>query len=256
MTSFLAFFKKELMAGYRNGQFILFGILFALLGVISPVTVRLMPWLIDKLGDIAAKNGVDVEHITLNATTVWTHFFSNIWLGLFVFIFVFSGLFTKEYHAHTLILIFTHGIARFKVILAKFAWMALIWTVSYWLAAAVTYTGSAYYWDNSIVHHLFLANVLWWLFGIWIISLIVLISTISHSYIGVLLSALGILFGISVFSPWLDIASYLPTQLASSGALLSGTQGISSYSYSLISTLISGLLFLSLSILIMNRKEI
>lgn len=48
---------------------------------------------------------------------------------LIVFVFLYSGIFTKEYETNTLILILTKGLSRYKVVFAKFFVMFTMWTI-------------------------------------------------------------------------------------------------------------------------------
>ena len=80
--------------------------------------------------------------------------------------FLYSGIFTKEYETNTLILILTKGLSRYKVVFAKFFVMFTMWTIGYLLCFAVTYGYNAFFWDNSIAVGLLPAMVHWWLFGV------------------------------------------------------------------------------------------
>lgn len=187
MKSFIAFLKKEVFECIRSGELTFFCILFLIFGIMNPAIAKLTPWMLETLSDSLAEQGMMVTEVTVNALTSWTQFFKNIPIALIVFVFLYSGIFTKEYETNTLILILTKGLSRYKVVFAKFFVMFTMWTIGYLLCFAVTYGYNAFFWDNSIAVGLLPAMVHWWLFGVWIIGLIVLFSVLVKSYTGVLL---------------------------------------------------------------------
>ena len=127
--------------------------------------------------------------------------------------FLYSGIFTKEYETNTLILILTKGLSRYKVVFAKFFVMFTMWTIGYLLCFAVTYGYNAFFWDNSIAVGLLPAMVHWWLFGVWIIGLIVLFSVLVKSYTGVLLGTGGSVLGVYLISFFPKAWKYTPTKM-------------------------------------------
>ena len=178
MKSFIAFLKKEIFECIRSGKLTFFCILFLIFGIMNPAIAKLTPWMLETLSDSLAEQGMMVTEVTVNALTSWTQFFKNIPIVLIVFVFLYSGIFTKEYETNTLILILTKGLSRYKVVFAKFFVMFTMWTIGYLLCFAVTYGYNAFFWDNSIAVGLLPAMVHWWLFGVWIIGLIVLFSVL------------------------------------------------------------------------------
>lgn len=150
MKSFIAFLKKEVFECIRSGELTFFCILFLIFGIMNPAIAKLTPWMLETLSDSLAEQGMMVTEVTVNALTSWTQFFKNIPIALIVFVFLYSGIFTKEYETNTLILILTKGLSRYKVVFAKFFVMFTMWTIGYLLCFAVTYGYNAFFWDNSI----------------------------------------------------------------------------------------------------------
>ena len=175
---------------------------------------------------------------------------------IIVFVFLYSGIFTKEYETNTLILILTKGLSRYKVVFAKFFVMFTMWTIGYLLCFAVTYGYNAFFWDNSIAVGLLPAMVHWWLFGVWIIGLIVLFSVLVKSYTGVLLGTGGSVLGVYLISFFPKAWKYTPTTLMESASLLIGTKSIEDYGIAVLITILLVVICLIVSITVMNRKQL
>lgn len=229
MKSFIAFLKKEIFECIRSGKLTFFCILFLIFGIMNPAIAKLTPW---------------------------TQFFKNIPIVLIVFVFLYSGIFTKEYETNTLILILTKGLSRYKVVFAKFFVMFTMWTIGYLLCFAVTYGYNAFFWDNSIAVGLLPAMVHWWLFGVWIIGLIVLFSVLVKSYTGVLLGTGGSVLGVYLISFFPKAWKYTPTTLMESASLLIGTKSIEDYGIAVLITILLVVICLIVSITAMNRKQL
>ena len=283
MKSFIAFLKKEIFECIRSGELTFFCILFLIFGIMNPAIAKLTPWMLETLSDSLAEQGMMVTEVTVNALTSWmletlsdslaeqgmmvtevtvnaltswTQFFKNIPIALIVFVFLYSGIFTKEYETNTLILILTKGLSRYKVVFAKFFVMFTMWTIGYLLCFAVTYGYNAFFWDNSIAVGLLPAMVHWWLFGVWIIGLIVLFSVLVKSYTGVLLGTGGSVLGVYLISFFPKAWKYTPTTLMESASLLIGTKSIEDYGIAVLITILLVVICLIVSITVMNRKQL
>lgn len=256
MKSFIAFLKKEVFECIRSGELTFFCILFLIFGIMNPAIAKLTPWMLETLSDSLAEQGMMVTEVTVNALTSWTQFFKNIPIALIVFVFLYSGIFTKEYETNTLILILTKGLSRYKVVFAKFFVMFTMWTIGYLLCFAVTYGYNAFFWDNSIAVGLLPAMVHWWLFGVWIIGLIVLFSVLVKSYTGVLLGTGGSVLGVYLISFFPKAWKYTPTTLMESASLLIGTKSIEDYGIAVLITILLVVICLIVSITVMNRKQL
>ena len=177
-------------------------------------------------------------------------------MAFIAFVFLYGGIFTKEYEAGTLVLILTKGLARYKTVLAKTATMLLMWSACYWFCFGVTYAYNAYYWDNSIAVGLMPAVLNWWLFGIFVISLIVLFSTLTKSYGIVLLGTGAVIFASYMLSVIPKIADHMPTSLMNSSALLVGAEKADEYVFAIIVAMVLSVLSIVMSVPILNKKQI
>lgn len=256
MRALFAFIKKEWMEWLRSGRITILAILFLLLGIMNPAIAKLTPWMMEMMSESLEEAGFIVANVEVDALTSWTQFFKNIPIGLIAFVLICSGIFTKEYQSGTLILVLTKGLKRGKVLIAKSLLLVTAWTIFYWFCYGITYFYNAYFWDNSIAEHLGFSVTCWWLFGVWVISLMILFSVLTDSNTGVLAGAGGVVFGIYLLSMIPKIEKWLPTKLMGSGTLLTSIEEVSVYEKAILITCIWMILNIFISFPIINKKKI
>ena len=110
--------------------------------------------------------------------------------------------------------------------------------------------------SSNIAVGLLPAMVHWWLFGVWIIGLIVLFSVLVKSYTGVLLGTGGSVLGVYLISFFPKAWKYTPTTLMESASLLIGTKSIEDYGIAVLITILLVVICLIVSITVMNRKQL
>ena len=256
MNPLFAFMKKEYLEAARTGKIIIFLLLFVLFGVINPAIAKLTPWMMEMLSDTMVGNGLAVTNIQVDAMTSWMQFFKNIPIALIAFVLVFSDIFTKEYKSGTLLLVLTKGLSRYKVVFAKTVLLLSLWTFGYGLCYAITYSYNAYFWDNGIAHHLFLAAVNWWLFGVWVICLVVLFSSLLKNNTEVSLCTGGIVLLMYLLSILPKAKAYSPTMLMDANSLLIGAEGADAYITAIIIAAVFGVICIAVSVPVMNKKQL
>lgn len=256
MKSFLAFLKKEWMENIRSGRITVLLILFLIFGIMNPAIAKITPWMMEIMADSLLESGMIITEVKTTALTSWTQFFKNIPIGLIAFVLIFSRSFAREYESGTLVLVLTKGLSRYKVILAKSSIMLSLWTVLYYLCFAVTYSYNSYYWDNSIALNLFPAALCWWLFGLLIICLVVLYSSILFSSGAILLCTGATTIVIYIAGMFPQTKNYTPALLMNSSALISGVATATSYTKAAIITAALCVICILISIPIMNKKQI
>ena len=188
--------------------------------------------------------------------TSWTQFFKNIPLALIAFLFLFGGIFTKEYETGTLLLVLTKGLARYKILIAKAAVLLSVYTLGYALCFGITYGYNAYFWDNGTVAGIFPAVFAFWLFGILIITLSVFFSVVARSYGGVLLGVGGsvVFFYLLDFIP--KISKISPIGLIDSLPLLSGVKTLNDLLPCILVAVFLSAACLCVSIPIFHKKQL
>ena len=155
MIQLIKFTKKEFMEICRTGKFYILLALFFLFGVMNPAVAKLTPWMMEQLSDSLEQSGIAVVNTEVNALTSWTQFYKNVPMALIVFLLMFSGVVATELQRGTLINMLTKGLSRKNVIFAKTIMLIAVWSICYFMCFGVTYAYNAYFWDNSIVDHLF-----------------------------------------------------------------------------------------------------
>lgn len=256
MKSLLAFIKKEVMEQFRTGRLMILGMLFVLFGIMNPAVAKLTPWLFDVLADSLAESGMIVTSVTVSAMDSWVQFFKNIPMVLMAFVLLESSTFTKEYQTGTLVLSLTKGLERYKVVVSKTVVLVVLWTVGYWVCFAITYGYNAYFWDNSVAQNLIFSVVCWWQFGLWVIMLTVLCSTISNSNIGVLVGTGGVVLTSYLLGLFPQLSEYLPTLLADGNSLIYGIAEAKTYSVPLIIVAVMCVVCFVVGITIFNKKQL
>ena len=256
MKSLFAFIKKECTEQLRSGRLWITLALFVLLGIMNPAVAKLTPWLLEVMAYSLAESGMIVTNVKVSAMDSWVQFFKNMPIGLIAFVLLQGAIFTKEYGSGTLVLSLTKGLERFKVIISKAGVLAAIWSLGFWLCFGITYLYNSYFWDNSVAENLLLSVVCWWLFGVFVISLMTLFSTISASNTGVLLGT-GIIILISYIVGLLPKANkYLPTRLMDGNSLIYGMAQSKEYIAAMIVTAIASVICFAVSIPIFNKKHL
>lgn len=256
MKSLFAFIKKECMEQLRSARLWITLTLFVLLGIMNPAVAKLTPWLFEVMADSLAESGMIVTDVKVSAMDSWVQFFKNMPIELIAFVLLQGAIFTKEYSSGTLVLSLTKGLERYKVVISKAGILCAIWSLGYWLCFGITYLYNSYFWDNSVAQNLLLSVVCWWLFGVFVISLMTLFSTISASNTGVLLGT-GIIILISYIVGLLPKANkYLPTRLMDGNSLIYGMAQSKEYIAAMIVTAIASVICFAVSIPIFNKKHL
>ncbi len=249
-----AFLKKEWMEGLRTGRTGILLLLFALFGVMNPAIAKLTPWLIETMSESFASAGIVTTAVTVDAMFSWMQFYKNAPMALLLFLLLSSGSFTAEYQKGTLIPTVAKGLPRWKILAAKALALSALWTALYFLCYGITYGYNAYFWDNHIAAHLLFAAACYWMFGIWLLALLVLFSTLAKTSSQVLLgigAAAIALYALSVFP---KCSKILPLKLMDAMPLLQSLASPQDYYAPMALSGITALLCIALSIPCFNRK--
>ncbi len=256
MRTGVAFIKKEITEQVRSGKLVFLVIVFTALGIMNPAVAKLTPWILEVMADSLAESGMTVGDVTVTAFDSWVQFFKNFPIGLIAFTLLQSSIFTKEYVSGSLILSFTKGMKRSTAVISKALTLSGLWTVIYFLYFAITYGYTVSFWDNSSVENLAFSVICLWLFGLTVISLTVLFSTVFTSNTSVLCGV-----GLTVLASYLlgllpKCAKYLPTQLTDGNSLIYGAKAVSEYIPAVIISTVITLSCLIISIPLMNKKQL
>ena len=256
MKTWLAFTKKEMTEHMRSGKLLFLGILFVLFGIMNPAVAKMTPWLMEMLADSMAESGLLITEVTVTAMDSWVQFFKNIPMALIAFVLIEGSIFTKEYRSGTLILSLTKGLPRHTVVISKTFVMTLLWSAGYWLCYGITYAYNAYYWDNSIAQSLLFSALCWWIFGLWMISLMTLFSTLSKANTGVLTGTGGVVLGAIILGMIPKLTKYLPTLLTDGNSLIYGVKEPDEYTAALAVVGVTAIAAFTGSLILFNKKQL
>lgn len=256
MRAFLAFMKKEWMEQLRSSRLVVLAILFVLFGIMNPAIAKLTPWLFEVMAESMEESGMIITAVEVDAMTSWVQFFKNVPMALIVFVLMQSNIFTKEYQSGTLVLALTKGLHRYKVIFAKTSVVALMWTVFYWMHYGITYVYNDYFWDNSIAKNLLFSAGCWWIFGLWVIAIMVLFSTIGSANTTVMVGTGAVVFAFYMAGLLPKLSKYCTTLLMDGNSLIYGAKDADDYTSALIITAVTGVACIIASVPILDKKRI
>ena len=256
MRSLIAFAKKEMIEQVRTGKLLILTVIFIMFGVMNPAVAKLTPWLMELMAESLEQNGMIITAVEITALDSWVQFFKNMPMALLAFVLIESSILTKEYQTGTLILTLAKGFERYKVVAVKSTVLLFIWSALYWGGFTVTYLYNAFYWDNSVAQNIGTSVFCLWLFGVLILFLNIMFSTVFSSNASVLLSTGGIV-AVSFFVSMIPRAGkLLPTKLLDGNSLIYGTVAFSEYIPAAIIATVVLILSFVVSVFVFNKKQI
>ena len=252
----MAFTRKEWIEVLRTGKFFIVTVLFILFGVMNPAIAKLTPWMMEALSESLEDSGLALTDATVDALTSWVQFYKNVPMALIVFILMFSGILAAEYQKGTLINMITKGLSRWKIVVSKSFVLLLLWSFGYWMCYGITYAYNEYFWDNSIAEDVGFAAFCVYMMGVWLIALMMLMSTLFSAGSAVAVGTGGVFFAMYLSGMLPDLKKFLPTCLLEASGLLSGAGEAGDYSTALVVAAVLTVVQLVLAVLILNRKHL
>lgn len=254
MRGYGAFIQKEIRENSRNYKFFILGIVFAIVGLLSPLSARFLPELMESLMD---------ENITIilaEPTYIdsWLQFFSNInQIALVAFVLVFSPVMAKEYEKGTFIHMVTKGLPRLTIYGAKLTVLLLSWTTFYLISFLITLAYTVYYFPEGTSDGLFISVGSLYLFGLLIISLLMLSGVLFRNSYAPLLTVGGGVAVLFIGSIFPVIERWSPLQLATRNVEVLTLQSADpAFTRGVIITLMITVLFTITGGLIFRRKAL
>lgn len=254
MRGFVSFTKKEFYEYIRTYKVFISAIFFLLLGFLNPITAKYMPELMKEF----MPEGLN---ITLPEPTIfdsWLQFFKNVpQLGLVAIVIIFNGIMANELSKGTLTNMLTKGLSRKIVILSKFTAASILWSFSYFLSFFVTLGYSRIFWEQITMPNLIFSVTCVWIFGLMLISCLILGGILFQSTYGGLLFV-GLIFILSyAISLFKIIANFSPIKLVTNNTgLLAEEIAVSDMTSSVAMTLVLTAVLLAISIFTFNKTKI
>ena len=255
MKAFIAFTKKEFMENLRTHRLVILAAAFILLGIMSPLLAKLLPEL---LGGMDMGGGVILNLPESTAMDSWAQFFKNVGqMGMLALIITFCGIMGSEFGRGTLVNLLTKGLRRRTVILSKFLSASVLWLGSYLLCLAVCYAYTAYYWPAAGLTHAFPAFLAPWMFGEFIIALLIIGGTVFKNTYGSLLTCGGVIVILNLLNIIPKAQRYNPIILSGDTLyLLDAQKGMEDFIPAAAICAVATILLVTASVAIFNKKQI
>lgn len=254
MRALIAFTKKEWMESIRTYKFFILMTIFLLFGFMNPLAAKVMPELLNSF----LPEGMTITLTPPAAIDAWMQFFKNVsQMGFIILVVIYSGMMATELSKGTLINMLTKGLPRRTVVCSKMLASSMIWTLAYLVCVAITYLYTGFFWTMAGISNLFLSLVGLWLFGILLLSFVLLGGILFKNFYGSLLftgAAVVILNLINIFP---KAVPFNPATLSTQNvALLTDAIKVSDFTMSLgiCAALIA--VVLVVSVVVFDRNQI
>ena len=254
MRIFLSLLKKEAIEGARTKKMTSILILFLFIGLISPLTAKLTPMILQSI----ATGNIDINVAPPSEIDSWTQFFKNIsQIGMFGLAIILSTQMANEFQKGSLINLLSKGLPRYQVVLSKIFYNFILWFIAYFCSFILTYFYTKYFFGISFpIRNILMAALLPFIFGLFLISLEILAGVISGSVIGTLiLTTVGIVIQL-ILSIRDEIVKYMPIALIGKPVNLIKGIGYDDYYVPIITGSILLILCIVISIAVINKKQI
>ena len=255
MSAFCAFTKKELTESIRTYRLVVLAAVFFLLGVISPLIAKIMPEL---FSGVDLGGGVVITAPEPTAMDSWAQFYSNVGqMGMLTLIITFAGIMANEFSRGTLVHLLSKGMKRSTVILSKWLFSGILWTGSYLLCLLVCYAYTEYIWPAFSLSHAGTAFFLPWLFGEFLIALLIFGGVLFGSLYGSLLTCGGVVLVLNLLNIIPRVKEFNPIRLTGDALnLLSAQKTPADFMPAAAITAAATAALIAASIALFNKKRI
>ena len=212
MKQFIVLLKKELMELYRTKKILILGAVFLFFTILSPLTAHFMPDIIEMIG----QQDQDIIIIIPDPTAIdsYLQFISNFGqITVFVMIIVLAPLIVEEKRKGTFHTLLNNKVTKTNFVLAKVISQIKVVTVLYAFSVGIFLLYTMILFDQILITnwHLFFISI--YLYYIFLICLINLISVVTKTNIMSITFSLLAFFGIIVFNYIPVVGKYLPSNL-------------------------------------------
>ena len=254
MRAYTAFLRKEFTEGLRTCKFPVMAAVFVLLGLMNPLIAKMLP---DLFSGVDLGGGMILTMPEPTAMDSWTQFFSNMsQIGIVTLVVVFCGIMSNEFSRGTLVNILSKGMRRHTVLLAKFTAAAAVWTVCYAISLAVTWAYTAYFWQVEPMQGAAFAFASPWVYGLLLISLMMLGGMLFKTFYGSLLVTVGAVVAMSLVSIIPNSQRYNPIALSGDTlAILMGAKSPGDFMPAMVICAVGTVVLFVLSAVVFNKKE-
>ncbi len=204
--------KKDLLELYRTNKILILGIIFLLVGIMSPLFAFYTPHIME----MVAKEYPDVIIEFPDPTYIdsYMQLFKNIsQIGLFVLIIVYSSLIVEERQKATYANLLINGTTRLNFILSKVIAQVIVFTIVYIASITSFLIYTAILFDTVFAVNFLIAISSYYVYSIFLIGIINLISSLSKTVITTIILNFLIFFILMASNFIPKIGKYLPNYL-------------------------------------------
>ncbi|MFZ5989051.1 MAG: ABC transporter permease [Bacillota bacterium] len=248
----LAFLMKEIKEILKTHKIFILPAVFLFFAFSSPLTAKYINEILKSIG------GVDITLPEPTYLDSYAQFFKNFnSICMIVLILSFMGTVVDEKVKGSVILVLTKHVSRMQFVTSKFIAAVVFFTVSYALSALACIYYTYLLFPKFYNENLWLSIVLFWIYGVFVISITVFSSTISKSHM------MAAIFGFIgyIAAPLITyipvIGRFTPGQLESlSMDILTGVKTVGDTVGPVIVTLLVIMLFLTGSVMVFRKQEV
>lgn len=248
----MAFLKKELLEVWRTKKIILLAVIFMLFGIMSPLIAKLTPEI------VKMSFGEDFPMTAPTSIDSWMQFYKNInQMGVYLFAIIFSGVVNQEVSKGTLVPLVTKGLKRRIILLSKAIMLYIQWGFSVLVSFGITYGYTWYYFPDNQSPYPWLAMLPLFIFGLFLVSLILLASTMTKSSFEALLIMVSVMIIGYVANLFEVVKNWNPLSLIGQNvAILTDRAVFVDLLPSMMLTIALSVLFVLCSLMIFRNKKL
>mgnify|MGYP002523770816 CR=1 FL=1 len=212
--------KKEMIEIWRQKKFFILLSISVLLGIMAPFLTKIMP---------AVLKSQSTDTITVIVSKVdqyesWSQFFKNFnGLGIIGIIILFFEILSKEIQTGTLINIITKGVSRKAIICSIYSLLIMLYLIFITVSTGICSFYTNYYWGSVKFKDLLFAVSMSGVFGIMLLSFLVLGQALSKKGGGGLFAAGGVYFLSMAMTFVPRLKDYSPYLLINNMQIILGT---------------------------------
>ncbi|MFW5991867.1 MAG: ABC transporter permease [Halanaerobiaceae bacterium] len=222
MNSFKAYFHKEILESVRKNKYLILGVGFVFWAILNPLMLKLMPYFIKgQVPDVLLSELAQISKLE----AIQNYMGDVFSIGLLFTVFSLMGLLADEIESKRLVLPYAAGVNPGEIVLAKFLHYTLSLSLFILLGFLVNYYYVDIFFTGEMIsfNQLLPAAVLFMVYYMFIISLILLFSSLFKTTVPTGISVLILSFGMSYLQNLQYINIYLPYNLIAAASRIEGT---------------------------------
>lgn len=259
MNKFTILLRKDWTESVRKHRLMVLTLVFLSLGILSPVTAKYLPEIVDAIfkafGEIPDL-GLIIPKPVINDSYV--QYYKNLTqMGVLIQILVTMGIVSDEKKKGTAILILTKSVSRSMFIVSKYVMSCIVLVISMIPSFVAFYFYTWMLFNEQPLNGAFMGILVFILLLVFIISFTLFASTVAKSTAISAMIALGGYFSISIVSALPRISEYFPMYLLNASFDLSvGAGSISEFIPVIVITAAASVGFMILSVASFRYQEL